>query len=62
VKKICGGCGAEYELTEHKSMFRDKDSIECDICGAKLFSWNGGCIWSKKLIKENTNSKDNKNK
>lgn len=47
--RICS-CGAIYELVEHSIMMRDTDSEECDICGKELIHWNGGCIWTKKLL------------
>jgi transposase-like protein len=45
-------CGAEYERTEEKVIFRDKDSFECHRCGKTLESWNGSRIPLFKLIKE----------
>lgn len=39
-KETCPKCGAVYEVTEVKVMFRDKDSYECD-CGHVMASWNG---------------------
>ena len=52
MQKTCDKCGSIYELEEHKIMSRDNDSLDCDICGHKLISWNGGCIWTSKLIKK----------
>ena len=43
-------CGAEYELVETHIAQRDKDSIECDICGKEIKRWNGSTIWFAKLI------------
>lgn len=51
--KYCSGCGSKYELTEQSIMFRDKDSLDCDICGAVLIKWNGACMWTAKLLKKN---------
>ncbi|WP_163279303.1 hypothetical protein [Clostridium sporogenes] len=48
----CPKCGAEYEVHKIKSPIRDKDTEECRICGTKLLSWNGGVIYSIKLIKK----------
>ena len=52
--KYCNKCGSKYELTEHSIMFRDKDSLDCDICGEEIIRWNGGCIWSSKLLEKCT--------
>lgn len=45
-------CGAKYELIEIHSMIRDKDSLECEVCGTELIHWNGGCFWIAKRIEE----------
>ena len=29
---------------------RDKDSIDCDVCGATLIEWDGGVIYSSELV------------
>jgi DNA-directed RNA polymerase subunit RPC12/RpoP len=50
--KKCTKCGAEYEIGKIKYPVRDKDSIECDICGTKLISWNGSTAYTAKLIKK----------
>lgn len=34
-------CGAVYERTEIKIIFRDKDSQDCGNCGIQLERWNG---------------------
>lgn len=41
--KITCQCGAVYERTEAKLIFRDKDSFQCR-CGTTLESWNGSRI------------------
>jgi predicted Zn finger-like uncharacterized protein len=49
----CPQCGAEYELTKHNIPFRDKDSVDCEVCGKKdIFSWNEAKIWTAKLIEK----------
>jgi hypothetical protein len=45
-------CGAKYELTKHKLISRDKDSKECGICGATLIEWNGGVMYSARLLEK----------
>lgn len=49
--KICSKCGSVYELSEHKIIFRDRDSLDCDVCGATYMKWNGAVMFSGKLIK-----------
>ena len=41
----CKKCGAEYDLSETHVPMRDKDSLECVICGRTLISWNGSKIY-----------------
>ena len=60
--KHCEKCSSKYELTEHKLPIRDKDSLECDICGYKLHSWNGGCLWTSKLLEKGKNASDYENR
>ncbi len=43
-------CGAKYELTKHKLMSRDKDSKDCGLCGETLIEWNGGVMYSARLL------------
>lgn len=32
---------------------RDKDSIDCGVCGEKdIYSWNEAKMWTAKLIKK----------
>jgi hypothetical protein len=51
-------CGAKYELEKHKLISRDKDSLECSFCGATLIEWNGGVMYSKRLIEAPGGSSD----
>jgi len=37
-------CGAVYERTEDKVIFRDKDNFQCRVCGEEIESWNGSRI------------------
>jgi len=51
-KITCTNCGAEYELFRHNlAGQRDKDSEPYEICGTTLKSWNGGAMYTTKLIK-----------
>jgi hypothetical protein len=49
-RKTCSKCGSIYEISEYKMMVRDSDEISCEVCGTELISWNGGVMYSKKLI------------
>jgi len=42
--------GSKYLLTAIKIGQKDKDTLECDVCGATIHSWNEGKIWNKKRI------------
>lgn len=54
--KICSKCGAKYEIYKFKLIIRDKDSLDCDICGEQLMKWNGAEMFTSKLIEpKNTN-------
>ena len=61
----CPKCKSVYELTKHKSPSRDKDSIECEVCGTTIKSWDGGVFYTATLKSRNQNeadkSKENKN-
>ena len=40
MKKVTCECGAIYERTEEKRIFRDKDRFACYLCGRVLESWS----------------------
>jgi hypothetical protein len=44
-------CGRVWLLSKRSVPQRDKDDISC-TCGKTLVSWNGGCVWTAKLIKD----------
>jgi predicted Zn finger-like uncharacterized protein len=48
----CPKCGSIYELTKHHSPSRDKDTIECEVCGETIKSWNGGEFYTWELKKK----------
>ena len=53
MERTCSKCGAIYELDECTTMFRDKDSLECDFCGETIIKWNGALFWViKEIIKK----------
>ena len=53
MERTCSKCGAVYELTEVKTMVRDKDSLECSFCNETLIKWNGSSFWIiKNVIKK----------
>lgn len=49
-ENICA-CGRVWLLTQRKRAQRDKDDISC-TCGRILVRWNGGCVWTVKLLKD----------
>lgn len=50
--KRCPSCGALYEVTYTKVIFRDKDVAHCQKCGDEIDSWNGSRIPSFRLIED----------
>ncbi len=51
VDVICDQCGSVYKVKSIKSPMRDKDSIDCQVCGEKdIYSWNEAKIWTAILI------------
>ena len=51
MKTVTCQCGAIYERTEEKVIFRDKDGFNCHVCGQELESWSGSRIPIFKLVK-----------
>jgi uncharacterized protein (DUF983 family) len=49
-KHTCPHCGAIYEVTYTKVIFRDRDTANCKVCGEEMHSWNGSRIPSFRLI------------
>lgn len=52
MKEDCPHCGSTYEVTETKLTHRDKDSINCQVCGKMLKEWNGAVSYTAKLIEK----------
>jgi predicted Zn finger-like uncharacterized protein len=50
VDHTCPHCGSLYKLTKNHLPGRDKDSIECGICGKTLIEWNGATIFSNERL------------
>jgi predicted Zn finger-like uncharacterized protein len=51
VKQVtCSRCGAVYELRSEKIPLRDRDQFRCSVCHTTLEAWDGGVMWSGKLI------------
>jgi hypothetical protein len=44
-------CGKTWELNRVKLGMRDDDSLHCS-CGQVLIHWNGGYVWTGKVIAE----------
>jgi len=42
----CDRCGSIYLVLKHKTMMRDKDSLDCEVCGGTLIEWNGAVFFS----------------
>lgn len=56
--KQCVDCGSLYKLECSSLNWRDKDSIDCEICGSTLHKWNEAKTWDAKLIKRGGRSGD----
>jgi len=57
MKKIqtCTKCGSVYELSFTRTVMRDQDSIDCEVCGERLHRWSEAKIWEAKLIERKEN-------
>jgi hypothetical protein len=53
MEKTCKTCGSVYRITEFRTGMRDEDSIDCQVCGTELMSWNGGTMYEAELIRRN---------
>ncbi len=51
----CMNCTSCYELTGRSETQRDKDSINCGVCGQNLHSWNAAVTWEARLIERKEN-------
>lgn len=51
IVRTCPRCGKRWVITEHHSIMRDKDSLECD-CGEELMHWNGGVFYTARPYEE----------
>lgn len=57
MKMSCNNCGSLYELDFDRTISRDNDSIDCQICGELLHEWDEAKIWSAKLLEKKENHK-----
>lgn len=48
--RTCSNCRAKYIISSYHTMFRDKDSIDCQKCGKELMHWNGSEVFTATLI------------
>ena len=46
----CSRCGSIYAIKKFKLGSRDKDSINCQVCGEQLMEWNGGVMYQAELV------------
>ena len=51
----CSNCGSVYGLTSTKIGMRDKDSINCEVCGNEIYSWNEAKMWNERLLERKEN-------
>ncbi len=45
-------CGAVYEIWSTKWSSRNPDKLACEECAALIIKWDGGRIWSAKLVRK----------
>jgi uncharacterized protein (DUF983 family) len=50
-KHKCPHCGAEYDVTYSRLMWREKDSANCRVCGKEMASWDSSREPSFRLVK-----------
>ena len=51
----CKNCGSKYELSFRQIPCKDKNYIDCKVCGERLYSWNEAKIWEAKLLERQEN-------
>lgn len=59
-QKTCKKCGSVYEITNYKTPMRDRDSIDCNVCGEELMRWNVAAFYRAELIKKGKVEPDEK--
>jgi len=47
---ICQHCHSKFNLNSEKYNWRDKDSINCEVCNMELISWDGSTVYTSTLI------------
>src|SRR3546814_19980328 len=45
----CERCKSVYYVTATSAIMRDKDSIDCTVCGLELIRWNEAKIYGAEL-------------
>ena len=56
----CKKCGSVYEITRYKIIVRDRDSLNCQVCGEELMRWSEASHFSAELIKKGKVEPDEK--
>jgi hypothetical protein len=54
-EKTCSNCGSIYRLSYTRCIMRDRDSIDCEVCGVELHRWNEAKLWQAQLLERHDN-------
>ncbi len=46
----CSNCGSVYTLMRMALPSRDRDHLNCDVCGSIFFSWKEAACYTDKLV------------
>jgi hypothetical protein len=49
-KITCDNCGSVYQLMSEKVPYADADSINCEVCSVKLYSWRNSKEYKVRLL------------
>jgi len=55
----CSHCQSKYHLNSERLNWRDKDKIDCEVCGHELFSWSEAKIFTATLIERGKSHEQN---
>lgn len=61
MEKRCSNYGSIYRLEYTSLNWRDKDSIDCEVCGSVLHRWNEAKAWEAELIGKTERNQDDQN-
>jgi hypothetical protein len=50
-QEVCPRCSAVYEVTLRHFPMRDDDHFDCDVCGARIHSWNSSTVPEYRLVR-----------